>query len=308
MPENVDEFLSKKPKYAQSDSGKGPMKALVVDVRDPWRRGRVRAWAYPTDGDLPELDIYSIDWAEPKFPRAGFTPPELGDRVWLDYESDDHEKPIYYGTWNAAPYGHGTLPWNKRKGCELRSEAWHNHDLYPESTIVGASRNGNVIHMVDAYMSEKDMAALISLQDISGRFFRIWSIKEDSKIWSPKIEFEEGAGSLYNGDIGENECERNGYESLDDDEREECLGAIESGYSAISTSMVGGKDGFTLAQSYQKEDGKDGDITRVERSVGGNVYSNNLKGAMLGMANDALFLLGSGGIFGDVVMPPRRWD
>lgn len=86
-------------------------RANVTDVRDPEKRGRVRAL-------VPGLGTResSQAWFEPIFPQAGanrgfFGPPQVGDSVWVVFENGDPSKPLaYLGGWFGNPSGRTEVP------------------------------------------------------------------------------------------------------------------------------------------------------------------------------------------------------
>ena len=83
----------------------GKYRALVTDVDDPEKMGRVKA-------QVPE--IYhegESPWALPAVafagPQHGFVViPEVGDGVWFEFEAGDPSRPIWTGCWWAS----GDLP------------------------------------------------------------------------------------------------------------------------------------------------------------------------------------------------------
>lgn len=85
----------------------GLYRALVIDVRDPERKGRVRATVF---GALQEEPTSA--WVEPCFLGAGssrglFWPPEEGDSVMVGFQYGNPDRPEFYlGGW----YGRGELP------------------------------------------------------------------------------------------------------------------------------------------------------------------------------------------------------
>lgn len=82
-------------------------RALVVDVRDPERRGRVKATILGAHQEEPHPM-----WIEPAFLGAGanrgfFFPPEEGDSILVGFQYGNPDRPeLYLGGW----YGRGELP------------------------------------------------------------------------------------------------------------------------------------------------------------------------------------------------------
>lgn len=87
----------------------GIYRGFVVDVADPEERGRVRVQV-PSIGQRRKDDVPLNIWALPCQPglsvgkRGGqmhglFVPPNLGDQIWVSFESGRPELPVYMGGW-----------------------------------------------------------------------------------------------------------------------------------------------------------------------------------------------------------------
>ena len=89
----------------------GVYRANVTDVRDPEKRGRIRALV-PGIGTREPAQA----WFEPIFPQAGanrgfFAPPQRGDSVWVVFENGDPSRPLaYLGGWFGNPSGRTEVP------------------------------------------------------------------------------------------------------------------------------------------------------------------------------------------------------
>jgi uncharacterized protein involved in type VI secretion and phage assembly len=76
----------------------GKYRALVSSVDDPLNLGRITA-------QVPEvLEELESPWAMPAVPFAGaghglVLLPEVGDGVWIEFESGDPSRPIWTGCW-----------------------------------------------------------------------------------------------------------------------------------------------------------------------------------------------------------------
>lgn len=74
----------------------GKFRGTVVDNADPERCGRIRAIVPDVAGESP------LPWATPCVPLAGmqsgtyFVPP-VGANVWVEFERDDPDRPIWVG-------------------------------------------------------------------------------------------------------------------------------------------------------------------------------------------------------------------
>ncbi len=102
----------------------GIYRALVIDVADPEKRGRVRVQV-PSIGQATPDDVPIDQWALPCMPglsvgkkqgqmHGDFHPPNVDDQVWVNFEEGDTRYPVYVGGW---------LPRNQFKGDELIDDA-----------------------------------------------------------------------------------------------------------------------------------------------------------------------------------------
>lgn len=88
----------------------GKYRAIVKDINDPERRGRIRV-------ECPSvLGTYLSAWCEPCIPYAtdfagDFYVPPVNEAIWVEFEEGDPNKPIWNGGWyrpNSSP-----LPMNE---------------------------------------------------------------------------------------------------------------------------------------------------------------------------------------------------
>lgn len=76
----------------------GMYRAIVCDINDPERRGRIRV-------QVPSvLGNYLSSWCEPCIPYAtdyagDYYVPPLGEGIWVQFEDGDVNKPIWNGGW-----------------------------------------------------------------------------------------------------------------------------------------------------------------------------------------------------------------
>lgn len=83
----------------------GKYRAVVVDINDPERRGRIRVQCPKVLGD------YISAWCEPCIPYAtdfsgDFYVPPLNEAIWVEFEEGNVDKPIWNGGWykeNSSP-------------------------------------------------------------------------------------------------------------------------------------------------------------------------------------------------------------
>lgn len=83
----------------------GKYRAIVKDINDPERRGRIRV-------ECPSvLGTYLSAWCEPCIPYAtdfagDFYVPPINEGIWVEFEEGDPNKPIWNGGWyrpNSSP-------------------------------------------------------------------------------------------------------------------------------------------------------------------------------------------------------------
>lgn len=112
----------------------GKYRAVVVDVKDPQQRGRVRVQCPKVLGTAKSA------WCEPCVPVAGdfngdFCLPAIGETLWIEFEGGNPNKPVYSGGWyseSSTPQGdyanatkertisfNGTKISMKSGGCEI---------------------------------------------------------------------------------------------------------------------------------------------------------------------------------------------
>lgn len=306
MKRNLDQDTKKFPWMIASDDQTGAMKGIVVNVRDAFMSTMCQVWIYGQDGDLQDLDIDALPWAEFSYGgRNNITPPQLFDRVLVTFENGDKYTRKIVGYWYSTPMGHGTMAMDKRIGSELRPEVWPNRDLYPEANLIGASAEGNAIYFHDLFMNREYLASSVNLVDTGGKYFRIKSLLTDKKPYAPVDDLPIGEGSLYNKDFGETNAVRKGFESTED--IDPSAGSIELGHQRLKRSLVSGSDDFThdlVAQKVSQEEvGYDSSCTA------GTVFSKRLESSNMAMALSAMFLHAPEGVFiSSAHMPPKRWD
>lgn len=74
----------------------GKYRAIVVDIRDPEKRGRIRVMCPKVLGNFKSA------WCEPCVPVAfdyggDFALPKVNEFVWVEFEEGDINKPVYTG-------------------------------------------------------------------------------------------------------------------------------------------------------------------------------------------------------------------
>jgi hypothetical protein len=69
----------------------GKYRGTVINTLDPEDLGRIEAI-------VPDVDPQQPMWAMPCFPAASlFVVPEIGSKVWIEFEAGDVTKPIWSG-------------------------------------------------------------------------------------------------------------------------------------------------------------------------------------------------------------------
>lgn len=81
-----------------NDKFYGKYRAIVTDVSDPNKMGRIKVSCPAVLGD------FSSGWCVPCFPNAvdnsgDFCIPPVGEGVWVEFEGGNPEYPIYSGGW-----------------------------------------------------------------------------------------------------------------------------------------------------------------------------------------------------------------
>jgi len=301
MNPNIDQKIQQKPQNVQGDLKGGLFKGIVVDVRDPSGAGRVRVHSYPLHGDYKDLNVNAIPWAEPLFSNhLQFSPPELYDRVWLSFENGDQYCPVYLGYWYACPMGRGTLPYSRRVGSEVRPEAWHSADLYPETLILAASAEGNVIWFENKLLDDDHLLSTINLEDTGSKFIKIWSLHPDTSDYAPDSAV---TGSLDGANVQEGDVTRTGVD-LDNDP---VTGAIEIGHQNVWRSMQTGAETFTADQLFQLDN--NADLSFGSLAISGQIWKTRQGNAGMVLADNAAFLNSPVGVFvPKFLTTPKRWD
>ncbi len=99
----------------------GKYRGVVIDNKDPQQLGRMRLWVpslFPTVANAqPDTESLSVsDWAWPCLPFGGtadqgmFFVPEIGSKVWVEYEEGNLDSPIWVGVFWSAPGGQTEIP------------------------------------------------------------------------------------------------------------------------------------------------------------------------------------------------------
>jgi hypothetical protein len=273
----------------------GLHRGRVVDVRDPYQRGRARVYCYGFHGDLDGLNIDALPWAEVALPQRGANcPPELDDRVVVGFENADPDHPIILGYWKAIPAGRGKFPSSAATGTEIRPEGWHSRDNYPEGQIVASSGAGNTIWFEDKYVGST-FASVMQQENTSGRVFKMRSFHLNAKPYATQDTFPSGTGALLQmSKVGPNTPLRDGTTPQTDP----VSGAVEWGDQSTYHKMMSDAQDFSLDIMDQ------GDIDIVS-------HSGNMQRIRQG--SDSILLNGGVSITGpsialQMTQCPKRWD
>lgn len=300
------EQTTRKSQYNQTERIPGSQVGQVVDVRDPWRMGRIRIHVHGMNGDYPLTDISDLDWAAPSWAgRGSFSPPQLGDRALVTFEAGDKYAPMYTGQVYETPMGHGTLPWNKRNGTEVPSCGWHNRDLYPESNVLACSGNGNSVYLDDILLGSNndgkgDLISSANIADSSSKYIRVQSQHLSQQTWSPVDLFPDGKGALYQADFGENKEVRSGFELLP----AQVAGNIEMAVCHLWHELGCSSTNDSFDITVQGPD--QSSITHERQAISGKLYELRQEEAVLTMMKDTVYLSGTV-IASNFLSPPSSW-
>jgi hypothetical protein len=99
----------------------GKYRGVVIANDDPQQLGRLRLWVpslFPSaDNATPDTDSPLVtDWAWPCLPFGGkpdqglFFVPDVGSKVWVEYEEGNLDSPIWVGVFWSAPDGATEIP------------------------------------------------------------------------------------------------------------------------------------------------------------------------------------------------------
>ncbi len=142
----------------------GVYRAIVVDVQDPDKRGRVRLKVAALGHRAAPEDV----WAWPMFPGSGsgsgtFFPPDPDDVVWCTFENGDPSRPLYMGGFIGRDFladEFGGEEYVKRRGWKTKAGHFIRFcDESSDSHVVITSSAGASVHL------DKNGSVLVTAQD-----------------------------------------------------------------------------------------------------------------------------------------------
>lgn len=164
----------------------GKYRGLVTDVEDPDGLGRIVA-------KVPEVfDEEETPWAMPCVPFAGeghglVLLPEIGDGVWIEFESGDTSRPIWTGGW----WGDGELPApGAKKTRALVTTAGHKFVLDDDGDEVRLKHQGG---------AEMVMTAGQITLSVSGAEMKMSSTEITISLGASEIKLTNGDLTLKSG-------------------------------------------------------------------------------------------------------------
>lgn len=80
----------------------GPYRALVTNVDDPDKLGRIQAFVYALMQGPPTDRTQWTGWIAPRHPVNGFSVPALHSLVWVEFEQGTFDYPTYSGHYHRA--------------------------------------------------------------------------------------------------------------------------------------------------------------------------------------------------------------
>ena len=123
-------FNKNRDKIEPREKFNGMYRGKVVDVDDPYKKGRIRIEVFGVFDDLPVDTLPWAIFADPLMGGqenlGGFIVPDMDSHVWLFFEEGDHTQPVYFAGAPARPHGppeatNGEYPRNK----VFRTKAGH---------------------------------------------------------------------------------------------------------------------------------------------------------------------------------------
>jgi hypothetical protein len=299
MKRDIDNYTKKKPSSVQSGIGQGIHKGIVVDVKDPYRLGRVRVWVYALHGDKRKLEVDSLPWCTMVQPfRGAFAAAELNDRVVVSFEAGNKYVPIVLGFWQACPMGRGNAPYSKKIGTDVRPEGWHNRGLYPEAIVISMSGAGNGIWTEDKMIGDT-LASVIQMEDTGGKIIRARSFHLGCKPFSSMEEYSEREGGLLEGG-DENKPLRNGVTKATP-----VAGEIELSNQNIRRIMLTSAGKFSSDTMTQAD--PDGKIGIEQTAISGRIHTTRQGFGSVTLAGDTVSLKGRAVVAHNFMTPPDLW-
>ena len=143
MEEKPDMYNKNKDRISIPEKFHGFYRGRVVDVDDPYQKGRVKVEVFGVfDGLSPDALPWAI-FADPLMggqgDLGGFITPDLESHVWVFFEEGDHTQPVYFAGAPARPHGpseatNGEYPRNK----VFRTKAGHYFEVddSPDATRI----------------------------------------------------------------------------------------------------------------------------------------------------------------------------
>jgi Type VI secretion system/phage-baseplate injector OB domain len=154
-------------------------RAKVTDNKDPKKRGRVRLVVPSIFGD-GDPESKSLDWADPRdFRNASktggeFFPPEIGDWVYVEFETGDLQFPIYSGGYFAenelpSEFTHSAKNEPQVRGYKnKRGDGFYFDETKDKEKLVFTTKGGHTVVLDDTKDKES-----IFIKHKSGAQFQV---------------------------------------------------------------------------------------------------------------------------------------
>lgn len=129
----------------------GKHKAIVFDINDPEKRGRIKVKCPSVIGDATSA------WCEALVIGNDLHIPKVGDGVWVEFEQGDINSPIYVGSW----WGKNQTPTTELSG-RTRMIEFNGNKIILDTVITLISQDGTKVRIGNGNISINDVTVSLS--------------------------------------------------------------------------------------------------------------------------------------------------